>query len=226
VLTDNDTSVKIKRWDGRELVFTVSGSDYTPPAGESSSLSKPGGSNFVWRLQHGTTYTFSTATGNPLARLEDRQGNYVTFTYNASGFITNVTDSASRQLKLQYDGNSRVQYVIDPLGRTNTYAYTNGRLTSVSDALGTRVSYAYDDANNPDAITRVIDARNNTHRYVYNAAGEVIAETNALSAVQTYTWDVVYNTVTVTNFNGVYGYTDVFDDSGRLLSYTNAVGNT
>jgi hypothetical protein len=32
--------------------------------------------------------------------------------------------------------------------------------------------------------------------------------------------------VTVTNFNGVYGYTDVFDDSGRLLSYTNAVGNT
>jgi YD repeat-containing protein len=101
--------------------------------------------------------------------------------------LTNVADNASRRIAIFYDGNNHIQKVIDPLNRTNSYTYSNGHLISVSDTLGTRVTYAYDDTNyNPDAITRVIDARNNTHRYVFDASGAVSSERpKSLSAPST-----------------------------------------
>jgi YD repeat-containing protein len=224
-------TVTITRWDGREIMFTTGDwVNFAPPPGESSTLTfNYGSSCYVWRLQHGTTYTFSYAgsgVNSPLITQTDRQANTLTLSYSGT-LLTNIVDGASRRIAIQYDVSNHIQRVIDPLNQTNTFTYSNGLLSSVSDALGTRVTYYYNDDNNGNthAITRVVDARSNTHRYVYDASAAVTSETNALNASQTYTWDWANWKVTGTNYNGLWDYTDSFDSSGRQLSYTNSLGN-
>ena len=207
---------------------------YVAPLGENSSLSGGGYEDlpghfvldryFVWQLQYGTQFTFDTSNGNRLASIADRNGNSVNLSYNAQGQLSTVTDGANRQLTFAYNADGTIYQVSDPLGRTNTYSYTNGRLTGVSDSLGTKVSYAYDDANHPNAITRVTDGRGNVLRYTYDTSGRVIAETNKVGAVQTYAYDAANHVTTVTNLNGVFGYKDRFGTNAWLLTYTDSAG--
>ncbi len=220
--TDYSTSVTITRWDGRQITFTGYPS-FVAPAGESSTLSVSGTTSFIWRLQHGTTYTFNYST-RLLSSIKDRQGNTLTLNYTG-GNLTTISDGTGRQIAINYNASNLIQYVIDPLNQTNTFTYSGSLLTQVSDSLGIRATYFYDDTiNNPNAITRVRDARTNTHSYAYDITGAVTVETNALSNTQTYTWDFANWFVTVTNYNGNWAFSDSFDSSGRQLSYTNSLG--
>jgi YD repeat-containing protein len=190
LLTVNvDGSVKITQWDGREMTFTNTGAyTYRSPIGVSSTLSQPGGSNFIWRLQHGTSYIFRT-DNNALATIKDRQGNYVNLAYTGA-YLTTVTDSAGRPLTLTYTG-THITQVTDNT-RTVSYGYDGANhLQTVSDSIGTRVTYYYgdNDANHPHHLTRMVDGRGKTHRYVYDAGGAVAYETNALNKIQNYAWD-------------------------------------
>lgn len=75
------------------------------------------------------------------SRVEDRFGNWVTYTYsnswNQPGRLTAINSSESRQLTLTYNGNGHVASVSDGT-RTWTYAYANaasGRRTLTSVTL-------------------------------------------------------------------------------------------
>lgn len=69
-----------------------------------------------------------------LAKIVDRNGNELHFGYGAGDgtVVTRIFDPAvsGREIQFGYD-NGRLSTVTDPLGRTHTYTFTNGLLTSV-----------------------------------------------------------------------------------------------
>lgn len=62
-----------------------------------------------------------------------------------AGRIARIVDRNGNTLRLEYDAPGRLARVIDTLDRTNTIAYSavNGKISSVTDFSGRRVTYAY-----------------------------------------------------------------------------------
>ena len=74
----------------------------------------------------------SPAAGK-LARIEDRNGNAITLSYDASGRLAQITDTLDRAHTVAYDGNGRIASVTDSTGRSVTYGYDgNGDLVTVT----------------------------------------------------------------------------------------------
>ena len=82
---------------------------------------KPEGSSTTYTLERRRNMLYAT-------RVEDRFGNYVSYTYtnasNAPVRITRIAASDGRQLDLAYNANGHVNSVTDGL-RTWTYEYSN-----------------------------------------------------------------------------------------------------
>src|SRR3989442_7219146 len=103
--------------------------------------------------------------------------------------------------------------------RTNNYEYSSGRLVSISDALGTKSSYAYQNTGNSNLVTQVRDGNGSAYSYVYDSAGQVTQITNPVGASAKFAWDPVNGSVSVTNFNGVdalASVTGITDTSGLV----------
>ena len=85
-----------------------------------------------------------TFTYDGSGRLEEaRQGDrYLTYAYNASSYLIEVTDHTSRSVMLDYDSNNDLVTVVSPLGLTSTYAYsgTDHLLTQMTDPSGRTIA--------------------------------------------------------------------------------------
>jgi phage tail-like protein len=81
----------------------------------------------------------SSAPG-AIARIEDRNGNALTFNYDASSRLSEIIDTLGRTNRVAYDGQGRVASITDFSGRACTYTYWrtgesgggNGDLRSVT----------------------------------------------------------------------------------------------
>lgn len=111
--------------DGTRYWFDWMGQ--TPEAPSKALISQPGGSRVMQTLLRRKNYLYAT-------RVEDRFGNYVTYTYsnawNAPGQLTQIQASDGRTLAVSYT-NGLVSSVSDG-ARTWSYAYattTSGRRT-------------------------------------------------------------------------------------------------
>ncbi len=213
--------VMVVDWQGSRHTFTYTNNAYNGDG--TSTLTKTNG-NFVWQLTHGTRYQFApVASGYQLSNITDRVGNYVSFTYNASGLLTGVVDSAGRPLTFNYNDTDALTSVVDPIGRTTTFGYDAlGRLVSASDALGTKARYIYGDPYVTNGITRFINARGYTNSFTYNSLGQAIAQTNALGKVQTFSWSG--SQVSYLQYDGVAidGYNN---SSGAVTAQVDAAGS-
>ncbi len=153
-------------------------------------------------------YVFSPAGSNQLGELQsiiDRQGNSVSYSrewIECTGLSVNIedgtmtcissvfhpaeiTDSAGRKLAVD-DDNGRVASIRDPLGFTAYFTYdgSNGSnggslLTQFTDFDGTVTSYGY--TNN--LLTSVTTAGVTKVQNVYDAAGRVVEQTDAVGGV-------------------------------------------
>jgi len=89
---------------------------------------------FDERDRHGTvdSYSASNTLGiAQLTRISDRNGNQMTFDYNANGQLTNMVDTLGRAIAYSYDGNGRITRVTDFTGRMLQFTYDgDGNLTS------------------------------------------------------------------------------------------------
>lgn len=119
-----------------------------------------------------------------------------------------------------YDAAGNRTRVTDPGGHTTRYTYDErNRLSGITNALGGVISYRYDAAGNRIAES---DARTNTTHYAYDAHGRLIYTTNALSGVTAYGYDLVGNRISATD---ALGRTTRFayDCLGRAIAQTNAL---
>ncbi len=164
----NETLLFVKQPDGT----------YTPPAGNTMTLTKNGSGNFQLRERNGRLFAFNS--DKQLEMIEDVYGKKLTITYDGSKRPETITDWTNRVLALGYSGTpARLTSITNTTGslvRTVTYQYTTnfsteGDLTGATDVESKTSSYEYDDSHR---LTRHEDAKTQAvTENVYDGFGRV-----------------------------------------------------
>ena len=166
--------VTLTQSNGSEALFVppVSGACQAPYTGPGTtgtycalprvlgSLSYDSGTSTFTLTEHpSTTYTFNSS--GQLTSIADPAGATASVTYDspspgsghcpgAATSCETITSASGRTLTLGWSGSGdtgTITSVTDPLGRRTTYAYSSGNLTSVTDPLSHVTSYSYDSSN-------------------------------------------------------------------------------
>lgn len=203
--------------DGQSLTFT--GANLTPSPGTSDVLSLTSG-NYYLRRPDGTIYQFDHS--GVLQSITNRLNKSFGLTYDASGRLVKVTDTAGRFITLGYAGtDTKLQTLTMPDSRYVTYTYTNGVLTGVSDLNHVSRSYAY--AGNQ--LSLIYDGNGQLRvQNVYDpGSGRVTAQVdpNGQSSYS-YGGQAVF---TPDVSKPTEYYVDSYAADGTLLSQTDPAGN-
>jgi YD repeat-containing protein len=227
-------AVTLKRADGRQFTFVLSGSSWKPDDDVVGKLEQiPSG----WKFTNDTDEVETFDAEGKLVSLANRAGLTQTLTYSCkslsttcpvvtpdavapvAGLLITVADPFGRQLNFTYESGSRVITMTDPAGGIYEYTYASVNLASVKYPGGATRSYLYGEAAHvsptPDpgvsyasALTGLIDE--NGHRYAtwsYDAQGRAVSSEHAVGV----------NKVTLTfNANGT---TSVVDALGGSQTY-------
>src|ERR1700752_781264 len=108
---------------------------YTEPPRLFSKLTKNTDGTHTLRDKYGMVRRFNGQ--GQLTGIADRNGNTLSFAYDAMGFMTTITDASGRAVKLTKGADGRVESMTDPANRTFRFAYdTSGNLIRYTDPLG------------------------------------------------------------------------------------------
>ena len=189
-------------------------------------------------------------TGNQLTSLVDSDGDAITIAYNDQGLISQVTDAFGQVTTYGYDASDEHLVSVTGPGGTTTYEYStatsgptakelleignpdgtheyftydaSGRLIGQSlDGVAEAVSYTY---VGPGGVA-VTDANSATTTLLFNAAGQVGEEVDALGNAYQFGYDANNNLTTLVEPGGLT-YTYSYDSNGNLTSTTNPLGQT
>jgi YD repeat-containing protein len=185
----------------------------------------------TWTWTDGSTHLterYDAANGGRITQAQDQDGNGLTFTYNASGLITQVSDASGETTFLDYTGTNLTDLrTVNSSGQTTErtrYAYdASNRLITVTTDLSPSdasvadgnvyvVNYSYDGTSKRVATLTQTDGNNLTFSYVQvGSAFKLASYTDA--------------TGKITAFNYVAGRTDIIDPLGLVTSlYADAQG--
>lgn len=84
-------------------------------------------------------------------------------TYNSNGQLTSMTDHSGLATTFHYDAEGHLVTVVNPLGRSLSFAYTDSLVNFVTVADGTVYQYVYD----ANRLVKVIYPDQRFHRYLY-----------------------------------------------------------
>ena len=108
-----------------------------------------------------------------LTKVKDTNGNETNIVYDGNGKIDRIVDTIGRVIKLNYDGNY-LKSITDPIGRSTTFAYDTGKdlLTSITyfDTEKTEFTYSEFSDRNEKAWHRrqiAIVTAPNDHQYAF-----------------------------------------------------------
>jgi RHS repeat-associated protein len=140
---------------------------------------KVSGTDVILRARHGTKTYFSFAGNSALGiltKIEDRNGNHLTFTYDGSGRLSTITEPMGRVVTLAYfgpgSGKERlINTVSDPTGRAVTFQYVQqDALDALSWVLVAATSPVAPTATDPIDPTFTYGwANGKTEGYLYTA---------------------------------------------------------
>ena len=135
----------------RDCFFVNSDGSYKTPAGMYDRLTKSSGV-FVLRNPDGMKYFFKdldgTSTAGTMQKIEDRNGNRMSFGYDPAGRLQIVTDTLGRNITYGYNGNGRLTTVTDFTSRQIVLSYdSRGDLISVRSPAVTGTSNGNDFAS-------------------------------------------------------------------------------
>ncbi|WP_435103622.1 RHS repeat-associated core domain-containing protein [Arhodomonas sp. AD133] len=175
--------------------------------GVATTLAYDARGRLVRRSVAGATTRFTYDATGEITRLEQPDGSFLTFDYDAAHRLVGVTDAA---------GN-HIAYTLDAAGnRTET------RITDASGTLAYRQRQVFDHLD--QLIERIGAARQTTH-YKHDANGNVTEIIDARGHHTYQAYDALDRLVQRTDaLGGETGY--AYDDEDRLTSVTDARGNT
>jgi YD repeat-containing protein len=196
VYADPDGYLDYYRGDGSLWSFGFSGWDnngnpnYAPagPANQVATITQydnptPENPTWVLKFQNGEQRVFDGNSGKLLS-ITDRNGNATALNYDSSYRLTSVADPASRHLYFSYSSPSPfiVSNVTSDFGVSLSYAYDiSGRLVQVTEPDSTTISYQYNDLNNPNLITAVLDSNGKVlESHTYNSCAQGLTSSRAL----------------------------------------------
>jgi RHS repeat-associated protein len=213
-------------WTDAIFVHQETGSTSATPTRFYKATMVYNGNGWDVTLKDGTVFVFGDNA--PLQAIRDRYGNQVDVIHanGQSGNVTGVVSPHGRWLTFTYDGNNRITQVKDNIGRTVSYAYTNGDLTSVTDAENNVTTYGYDTSHR---MVTVRDGRNITFLTNTYTNGRVTDQTLA-SPSYTYAFSYTINgagVITQTDVTDPRGYVKrlAFNNDGYMVSRTEALGD-
>jgi RHS repeat-associated protein len=175
----------------------------------------------------------------------------LTLTYNAQGFVSQVTDGTGNTWTYQYDLAGHLLAVAAPGSLTTTYTYdtsSNGEtvnaLLSITHADGSQQAFTYDAATGRltgtsqnggadpltysyggEAEVTTTDAASNQSTVWFNDLGVASRTEDARGSISTYLYDTNGNLVSATDAAGnQYQYT--YDQHGNLAQVINPLGQT
>ncbi len=167
------------------------------------NLTKNPDGGYVIAEKNGTVQRIDAA--GTLIEIFDKNGNRLSFTYNAVGCLSRITNASGNYVDFVLGPNGKIASISDNVGRTVQYTYdTNGNLISVADPMGNVTQYAYDGQNR---LTSITDPRGNT----------VLSVTyDNFQPPRIATFTEKGETWTITYYNG---YTVKRDSGGRTWTY-------
>ncbi len=168
--------VLFKAHSANQYIFFINDDGtYAPYPGVNAELTRTEAGTYVLLLAHQTRYTFDEQ--GRITTRTDETGHTWTYTYDGQGRLYRVT-SGSRYIQIGYNGAGQIETVSDHAGRSVTYQYTSGDLTSVIDVLGQTWTYEYEGATH--RLTEVIDPTSRTlERTEYDpATGRALRQYN------------------------------------------------
>ena len=243
--------VKIRRPEGKDFLFRLVNSAWTPDADvvlqlEELTDAQNQRTGWLLTLADDTVEEYDNDAVNVgrLISITTRNGLTTTLEYGLSSAeggddlptsLDRVTDAYGRTLTFHQElGSNLVTVVKDPVGNEIRYTHDiNNNLISViypddtpfdSNDNPTRI-YHYEDTNHPTALTGISDeAGNRFATWAYDTEGRAILSEHADSAERV---DIVYNTdgtTTVTETNG-NSRTYIFELILGVVKPTNVTGD-
>ncbi len=251
VYTSEDGYIYRFSTGGGNFALNFNLTSVTDPNGVTVNITPNG-----FQRSDGLSVTFVRDTQGRITRLTDPEGNNINYEYDAvTGDLAAVIDAELNRTEFVYDANHFLTEIKDPLGRpAQRQEYDDdGRLVAITDATGKRIEMEYDlDANTQ--IVR--DRRGNPTIYEYDSRGNVTKQTEfptvngsvqAVETIRTYDADsqmiseILPNGMETTFTYSTKGYLlsrvidagglqiseeFTYDSSGRVLTNTDARGNT
>ncbi|MFJ7208488.1 putative T7SS-secreted protein [Streptomyces sp. NPDC098789] len=109
----------------------------------------------------------------PIAELSDRNGNTITFEYDAEGTPVGIAHSGGYHLDLETADGRIAALHLSGGPRILAYDYTDGRLTGVTNSSGLPLRFDYDERGR---ITSWTDTNHSRYDYVYDDQDRCVAE--------------------------------------------------
>ncbi|MET9699295.1 putative T7SS-secreted protein [Streptomyces sp. NPDC006529] len=161
-----------------------------------------------------------------ITQLEDRNGNLITFEYDADGAPLGITHSGGRRLRFETaDGRITALHLAGG-PRILAYGYTAGHLTEITNSSGLPLRLTYDDRAR---ITSWTDTNGRRYAYAYDDADRCVAEAGEAGHIAlTFAYDEVdaATGLRVTRMTTAEGHTRryLFDARYRVVAESDPLG--
>ena len=212
--------------DGRNDKFTKTDGSFTPPPGIYDTLEEYLSGKYKLTTTHGLEFYFDNPSHGRLTKIEDINGNTMTFSYTGD-LLTTIIDAAGRQVNLGYTG-SKLTTITDPNpspSRSIQLQYdANDNLVSITDTEGNTTTYGYDSTH---YLTSVTDPRGSATTITYHSSGAVYGVSTDLTS-KSFLYNNVSRITTLTDSVGgeqwITRYT--YNADGRISSVEDGLGNS
>ena len=185
---------------------------------------------YGWASSYDMSLGIDPKTGN--ATVNQANGSAVVYTSTGSGAFTGPSWDFATLSQNQSTGNFTYtrttgdSYVFNSLGQliqevdrnanTTTLAYSGGKLATVTDPGGRKLTFSY--GSNGD-VSSVTDAGGRVVHYLYGGAGNLTSVTNAGGGVTKYAYDSSHRMLTMTDPRG--GVTRLtYNSAGEVTSWS------
>jgi RHS repeat-associated protein len=199
--------------DGVVYRFGATGGSFTPPLGTNHVLVRNADGTYSLTLQQTRSVYRFNADGS-LASLTDDYGSAIAYTYDGSGRVQQIADSAgsARYINVTWGADGRIASLTDNTGRVYKYFYNAdaGTLTGVSDPI----------------VSSDSSSRSTYYTYVAGRFGPVLSRIadRWQRTLSNLTWNPDGRLRSYTD--GDYNDTDPTSSSGEKFVYTYDNGDT
>jgi RHS repeat-associated protein len=194
------------------------------PDGTNESFVRDANGNMTSRTDRGgELWTFTYDARGQMTGMTNPAAGHTTLVYNANRTLASRTDPSGNVTSFGYDGLFRVKTVTHPDTSTHSFVYDAGdHVVSFTDANGDTSSISYDDNGN---MTVTTDAAAQPTTTSFDAQDRVAAMVDPLGHDLSFRYDKEGHLVSATDRRGnvtSYGY----DAVGRRTSITDAASRT
>ncbi len=211
---------------------------YSTPPGIDADLTHNGDGTWTVTYQSSREKLNFTSNGLYMTSDVDRNGNTISFAYDANGALSSIADTQGRVTTFSYisgtytgcappTASGFVKTITDPAGRTYSFTYdTNCDLATYTDPNNKTTTFGYDSLFNLVTIT---DPLGNETKLTYNGIYKVTSVTRVTNISQgtgpttTFTYNSG-NTVVTDPDNNQSTY--VYDTRDRVTEGTDNSGST